>query len=291
MNGRVEIALFGSFLVQCDGRDVLHRAPRKVQELLACLVLERSRSHSREMLACRLWPESDSTHGRKNLRQVLWQLHSGLLEVGRGRANQLLRVDGSEIALVLDEATQVDVVVLERADQQARGVQGSALDPARAASLTQAQRLYTADLLGDWCTEWCLSARDRYRQMVLTVLDKLVDYHRSRNEYEAAIGFASRALQLDRARERAHRSLMTLLYLSGDRSEALRQFDRCARSMREELDVEPDVETNALRELISSGVGPTAMLSGPPTRGRPSERMATPRDSRSNGALAAAKSR
>jgi DNA-binding SARP family transcriptional activator len=253
VNGRFDIALFGSFHLRCDGRPLTSHIARKVQELLAYLILERGRSHSREQLACRLWPESDGAHGRKNLRQALWQLKSGLLEVGIARHEEFLRVHSSSVELAASETAVIDVVLFDRACQEAHGVPGESLAPALARALAQAQRLYTGDLLSDWYSEWCAPARDRFRHMALGLLDKLVDYHRARGEYEAGISYASSALQHDRARERAHRNLMSLLYLSGDRSEALRQFDRCAVAMREELDVEPEAETIALRRLISNG--------------------------------------
>ena len=46
--------------------------------------------------------------------------------------------------------------------------------------------------------------------------------------------------------EEAHRGLMVALARSGDRTEALRQYDRLARTLRTELDTEPDAATKAL---------------------------------------------
>jgi DNA-binding SARP family transcriptional activator len=43
---------------------------------------------------------------------------------------------------------------------------------------------------------------------------------------------------------------MNLLYLSGDRTAALRQFERCSAALREELGVEPDKLTSALYQKI-----------------------------------------
>ena len=57
-------------------------------------------------------------------------------------------------------------------------------------------------------------------------------------------------LRYDRARERTHRQLMRLLYMSGDRTGALRQYERCVSALREELGVQPDKLTLALYEEI-----------------------------------------
>jgi DNA-binding SARP family transcriptional activator len=89
--------------------------------------------------------------------------------------------------------------------------------------------------------------------MYLTILDKLVAYHRERGEYEAGIAFGTLALRSDRARERTHQSLMTLRLLAGDRTGALRQYERCVSALREELDIAPAQETEALLRSIKGG--------------------------------------
>ena len=44
---------------------------------------------------------------------------------------------------------------------------------------------------------------------------------------------------------------MKLYYFSGDRTAALRQYERCTSALREELDVEPAHSTRLLKELIA----------------------------------------
>jgi DNA-binding SARP family transcriptional activator len=43
---------------------------------------------------------------------------------------------------------------------------------------------------------------------------------------------------------------MRLYYLSGNRTAALRQYQRCVKTLQEELDVEPALETRKFFELI-----------------------------------------
>ena len=56
-------------------------------------------------------------------------------------------------------------------------------------------------------------------------------------EYEAGQNYGSIILGFDRARESTHRHLMQLYYLAGDRTGALRQYERCARALDAELGV------------------------------------------------------
>jgi DNA-binding SARP family transcriptional activator len=57
-------------------------------------------------------------------------------------------------------------------------------------------------------------------------------------------------LRHDPAREGTHRSLMRLHALAGDRTAALRQFERCVAALREELGVPPSRRTRELAESI-----------------------------------------
>src|SRR5690606_35507187 len=52
------------------------------------------------------------------------------------------------------------------------------------------------------------------------------------------------------AREHTHRALMRLYYVAGDRTGALRQFQRCTTALREELSVSPSPQTIALYQRI-----------------------------------------
>ena len=57
-------------------------------------------------------------------------------------------------------------------------------------------------------------------------------------------------LCLDRAHERTHQRMLRLLYLSGDRAGALRQYERCVKALAEELDVKPTAKTLELHRQV-----------------------------------------
>ena len=57
-------------------------------------------------------------------------------------------------------------------------------------------------------------------------------------------------MRLDPASERAHQQIMRLHHYSGNRTAALRQFERCVKALKEELGVEPAKKTHLLFEQI-----------------------------------------
>jgi DNA-binding SARP family transcriptional activator len=253
MKPEIRITLFGRFSVRCGDQLLLDHTPHRAQELLAYLVLHQGRAHPREALAGLLWPAGDGLNSRKCLRQALWQLHAGLVALGRSRAARLLHAETEWVELELDDRVQIDVVLFDRALAATRRVWAESLRPEDARGLAEAVQLYRGDLLEGWYAEWCQYERDRFRRMYLTLLDTLADYWEARQEYEAAIAYATAALRQDPARERTHRSLMRLLAKSGDRTGALRQYERCVATLQEELTVEPEPETVVLQQLIRTG--------------------------------------
>src|SRR5262249_5039304 len=62
--------------------------------------------------------------------------------------------------------------------------------------------------------------------------------------------YGDRILRYDRARECTHERLMRLRHLAGDRAGALRQYERCAFALEEELGVRPAERTVDLYERI-----------------------------------------
>jgi DNA-binding SARP family transcriptional activator len=100
--------------------------------------------------------------------------------------------------------------------------------------------------------DWCFYERERLRQIILTLLDKLMTYSEARAEYEAGLYYGLQILRFDRASERTHRRMMRMHYLSGDRSAALQQYQRCVAVLSEELLVAPSKSTEELHRKIQA---------------------------------------
>ena len=92
--------------------------------------------------------------------------------------------------------------------------------------------------------------------MWLAMLDKLMSYCEARQDFEAGLAYGARVLRKDRARERTHRRLMRLAHLAGDRTGALRQYQRCVLALEEELGVKPAERTEDLyRAILADSLG------------------------------------
>jgi len=238
--------LFGKFTALCDGEQIEELGSGKAQELLAYLLIYRDRPHPRESLAELLWQAPSGATAKKYLRQVLWQMQQALPIEG------LIDNQPDWIRISREANYQLDVAEFEQAFSRARGVPGQQLDSRVVAGLEQAAALYRGDLLEGWYSDWSIFERERLQNTWLAMLDKLMSYCEIRQDYEAGQAYGIQVLRIDRAREQTHRRLMRMAYLAGDRTGALRQYERCAQALKEELGVRPSRQTEELHRLVQN---------------------------------------
>jgi DNA-binding SARP family transcriptional activator len=249
---KLRFHLFGKFLVSRDTEVIKGLDSLKEQELLGFLLTQRRKQHSREALATVLWPEAPPEKGKKYLRQALWHLQ-GLLGQPESGPTDVFQIEQNWIALNPESDFWSDVAVFEDAFAAVQGVSGQQLNEETAGTLKDVASLYRGDLLDAWYHDWCLFERERLQNMYLAMLDKLIAYCGVTGDYDSGVTYGYALLGYDRARERTHRELMRLKYLAGDRTGALRQYQRCAAALDEELGVEPDSRTRGLYEQIRTG--------------------------------------
>ncbi len=247
----LRISLFGKFCVTAPNQTPILLEPTKVQELFFYLLLYAHRPHTREKLAELLWQDSSATQSRKYLRHTLWQLQSTLDETVIG--HELLNTDSDWIQVNPQATYWLDTQEFESAYTQSQDVDGPVLTAAAAQALMDAVVLYRGDLLENWYQDWCLFERERLQNQFLTMLHKLMVYCECTQQYEAGIMYGMKMLECDQAREQTHRRLMRLYCLAGDRTRALRQYERCVDILQKELGVRPARRTLNLVQQIRNG--------------------------------------
>jgi DNA-binding SARP family transcriptional activator len=243
---KFEASLFGRPFVCCHGHEIAGIDTGTAPRLLFYLLLFCDRLHAREKLALEFWPDSTARVARKNLRQALWQLGQWL----PGDGETLLAVESEWVGLNEQVNCLVDTAVFEGIFRRVRGIHGRDLSPEAIYQIKQAVAVYRGDLLEGWPEEWCLYERERFKQMYLTLLDKLVAYSEAKAAYEEGIYYGGQILRHDHAHERTHRRIMRMQALAGDRTAALRQFGECQAALLKELNVVPAQQTLVLYEQI-----------------------------------------
>ena len=249
-------SLLGSFQATLDGQPVTGFKSDKVRALLAYLAVEAHRPHRREALAGLLWPDWPDQAARSNLRGALSNLRRAIDD--RMAAPPFLLVVRETIQFNAASDCWLDVTTLTE-QVTAEAAHAEALDPSTMDALEQAVDLFHGRFLEAFSVdsapfeEWILLKQTEIDRQVLEALHRLTQAYERRGEFVSARDYAQRQLALEPWRESAHRDLMRVLALSGQRGVALAQYEICRRALAQELGVEPTAETAALYKSIRDG--------------------------------------
>jgi class 3 adenylate cyclase/DNA-binding SARP family transcriptional activator len=224
------IRLLGPFEVRLNG-DLPRFRYWRSQWLLALLALRHEAEVERDWLTALLWPESRDTQA---LRNCLTDLRRALgSEAARLQAPtpHTLRMDLTGAA--------VDVIAFDAAIAQG--------DPA---SLAEAVALYQATLLEGCAEEWAFEERQRRELAYLAARERLAALALESGDAAAAEQHLRLAVAVDPLRESTQRALMQALVGGGNYNAAAQVYQELRRWMRQELNAEPDPETQAVFQQL-----------------------------------------
>ncbi len=262
-----ELTFLGGLSVrQADGNEITFPT-RKARHLLVFLASPPGRSHLRDKLIGLFWSDRAEEQARGSLRNALSALRKTL-------GKDALNVDRDTVTLMPD-AVSVDALTFEQ-------LVGTGTEDA----LSRAAAMYAGDFLEGMATDqpvfedWISYEQARFRALAQNAFLALIDQETRNENYPAALDTAQKLLALDPLQEEAHRILMRLYAASGQRSMALRQYEKCRRLLAEELDVKPTTELERLAQEVKR-LEPEAFRTSPTTaaRNRVDEPAPNPADS------------
>lgn len=233
------LELLGGFRLRGADGTMWPVTARKGQALLSFLALQAEQGCTRDRLAALLWEDSSDAHARQSLRQVLAELRRSL-----PGDPAIIETAGEDVGLRPD-ALSIDVIEFERL-----------LDEAVPEHRQRAVALYRGELLEGFnprapaFEDWLTSERNRLRERMLTAIEALLRDELAAERSAGAMDHALRLLALDPLNEWAHRTLMELHVRQGHFGAALKQYRACQYTLRRELDVAPEAETEDLFRRI-----------------------------------------
>ena len=235
----LELKLFGGLNISLDGAPLLDLKSQKGQALLCYLAITHKR-YTRSALAGLFWTDMPQANALMNLRKVLSRIKP---------VASYLSVSRDTLAFNQEAPYWLDI------DEFCTAATG----PSDANRLLYAASLYQGDFLDGFTSdgsplfdEWILEERVSLRNIAVNCLQQLVKIFTSQHDYPAAIRSQRRLLSIEPWHEEAHRELMLLLALYGQRSAALRQYETCRSILAVELGVDPGSATKELYEQIKA---------------------------------------
>jgi DNA-binding SARP family transcriptional activator len=236
----LQVRLFGHLNLTTESGGPIPALRPRAQRLLVYLLLNRHKSIPRESAAFTLWPDGSEKEALGALRRALSDIRASL---PTSEKHDWVIATREELGWNPSAPHWLDIEVFEKSVRE-----GSA------AALHEAVALYSSDLLTEFDDEWIVLEREQLRQAQFSALRHLAAHYRTLAEYDPALKLARQAVALDPLSESASRDLIAIYYEAGDRGSALAEYEHLRRRLRDELDVEPMAETEALFTAITAGL-------------------------------------
>ncbi len=256
---RVEIRCLGPFELVVDGKLI---TPAKVSRkkaitLLKVLLAHHGRPQPKETLIDLLWPGADAETKASQFHVLVHELRT-LIEPGeRDHRWTYICNEGDRYYFNMQSGAFIDAQEFSRLCEQGRWAEARGDREEAMKAYEQAVELYRGDYFEDEpYADWCWHERERLREMCVEALTRLADMWAQGDNWDEAIRYLRRALDLNPVREDLHSKLMYALWASGRRAEAVRQYQTCARILSEKLGLTPLPETQELFQKIQASPYP-----------------------------------
>src|SRR3984893_16342737 len=220
----LEIHLLGLFHISVDGQVIEGRqfTRRKPKQLIKLLALQPHHQLHREQDMEFLWPDSDPELAANNLHKAIHMARHALEPALKSVANShFILTQEQQVMLRAPGGSWIDVAEFE----QRLAAAGKAGD---VSCYEEARALYEGELLTeDRYEDWAAARREQLRTMHQELLAKVARLYETGGEHQLAIERLQELATSDMSNEETHRQLMRLYALTGNKRQALRQYQIC----------------------------------------------------------------
>jgi two-component SAPR family response regulator len=241
----VAIRCLGPLEISRAGRPLRKGWRSKSLELLAYLVAH-PRGASNDRIVEELWPEIDPHRGS----ELFYVATSSIRRRLRSGDDSESYVDREGEVFQLEEGKWwVDLWEFERlVDGSERADEAGEV----VGKLREAIRLYQGEFCSEHYYPWAEGVRERIRALFVRACARLADVLSDAREYEEALSVLDRGIEADPVCEDLSRGAMVLEASLGRRAAALSRYRKLELILSQELDVEPDPETQTLARQMAS---------------------------------------
>ncbi len=243
----LRVNALGRFAVR-RGQEVVedgewHR--EKARQLFELLLIRRDRFLWRDEINAALWPDAVEEAAEAQFKVTLNALNRTIEPARPPRAPTLfVQRRGSSYGIHPGAPLWLDAAEFEKQTKRAAKAPST---PEALENYEQALLHYQGDLLPDCLyNDWSRDERERLRQLHLQTCLRAAELLLEQDDMERAIALAERALASDNCCEAAYRLLIRAYLKKDEQVAARRVYERCELALRQEIGVEPMLETAAL---------------------------------------------
>ncbi|MBA4372889.1 MAG: hypothetical protein C0402_08490 [Thermodesulfovibrio sp.] len=250
----VKIYTLGSFriLLNDEPLEFSGKIQKKPLELLKAIIAYGGRDVPQEKLLDALWPDADGDSAAKSLEVNLYRLRN------LSGTDGFIRVQGRRFSIDTGSCW-IDAQILEHIHEteiknRVSSESGNipSLTPAEMRYCERAVDLYKGSFLeNDSDKSWTLHMRERMRTKVLAIISALASSAETAGDYERAVHFWRRGIEIDNLSEKSYQHIMLCYDRLGQKTEIVRAYRQCCEALSRGLDIQPSVQTAALFERFT----------------------------------------
>jgi len=244
----VKLYTLGRFTVLVNDKPLAFtgKTQKKPLELLRALIALGARDIPESQLIEALWPDTEGDLAKLSLNAAVHRLRKLL-------GNDVLLFQGGKLTLD-PRYCWVDLWSVERTlTALSSALQQDAIDN----SIQHSERLFTLYRGGFLEREpeapWLLTTRERLRSRFVRELQNTANTLLAHNEVEHAIRCCEKALAVEPLAEALYRGLIRAHLAGNQPAEALLVYERCRRTLKNQLGIAPAAETMELVREIRGG--------------------------------------
>jgi DNA-binding SARP family transcriptional activator len=244
----VSVHLLGPMSVVVDDVPIEEWSSARIRSLFGYLLTHRQPWPAREVLMEVFWPEKSPKASRNSLNVAIHGLRRVL---GQAKDVPVIIYACGTYRLHPDVRLWLDVEEFDKLVERGRLHEDVGETDQATAAYEFAVGLYRGEFLADDpYDDWAALIRERLRLACLDTLGRLSNLHLSAGRYAASANLCQRIIEQDPCREDAYRRLMRCYSRQGQPHLALIQYRACARALKSELGVEPDLATVKLHNQV-----------------------------------------
>ena len=248
----LRVQTLGSFQVWRGDVEIPHSGWRreKSRQLFQILIINRGGPRDRDQLCEHLWPGADPGTSQRNFKVALSTLYN-VLEPERapGSDSAYIVRSGSTYSIRPHADIWLDTEIFIDIIQRAENTKDAEIIREQ---YKKALDRYAGEFLPDARYEtWAAAERERLSVYHLRVADQYCQLCLDIKNPEDVISLCKNILSIDNCWERAYRHLMLAYDQVGDHGQVARTYQRCVDTLRDELDVPPAPETEALYKRLT----------------------------------------
>lgn len=243
----VKIFTFGRLEI-FDNNKPIHLSTQKQAALILYLILNQ-RIFPRVFLANTFWGKMNTVESLKNLNRNLYFIKRDFPS-----SKNMLSIDSKSIG-AKPAKIWIDAIELDEIFKKIKLSSGNEKEKL----LNKALNLYKGEFLegifikeADEFNDWMFLKKEHYKQNYINAINHFADYFIEEKKHTEAIRLLNLSLQEDALQEIIHQKLIQQYILAKQKKMAIEQFQRCQKTIKKELNVDPLPETIALINKIKT---------------------------------------